>query len=236
MPWQVFNRYAARYDAWFREEPGQILFQAEVEAVMLLFKKLRPPTLEVGVGSGAFAAALGITVGVDPAPGVLQIARASGVPVIRAMGESLPFSDRLFGGVLLIVTLCFAEKPATLLPEAARVLRPDGSILVGDIIKDSPWGRFYAEKKAAGHPFYRHAIFYTVAELLDLFEKAGLEATGFSSTLTQPPSQRPRPERAFEGIVPNASFVCLLGSPAGGAGRAIPGQGGKQKRAARPAC
>lgn len=207
---EIFDRDAARYDAWFDSADGRLLFESELAAVRLLWRAEFRPALEVGVGTGRFAAALGVEQGVDPAPGALRLAAGRGVRVTEAGGEALPFPDGVFGGVLMIVTLCFARDPAALFREAARVLRADGRLLVGEIPADSPWGLDYLRKKAAGHPFYRHAWFHTTAEVRCMIADAGLEVEGVSSTLGQPPGGPARREVPQLGIASDAGFVCLL--------------------------
>ena len=129
----IFDREAARYDAWFDSPDGRVLFRTEVDAVRRLLVGLPAPWLEVGVGTGRFAGALGVPFGVDPACSALHLARRRGIRVALARGEALPFPDRRFGAVLLIVTLCFAE-PHGLLAEARRVLDPAGRLIVADIL------------------------------------------------------------------------------------------------------
>jgi len=206
---EVFDREAARYDAWFDSPGGRALFPSEVEAVNLLLKDLPGPVLEVGVGTGRFAEALGVPYGVDPALGALRIARKRGIHVAQARGEALPFPDRIFGGVLLIVTLCFAS-PRPLLQEAKRVLTPDGAVVIADILRESPWGRWYSEKKAAGHPFYRYATFYTLEDLEGSLADAGLVVAGAASAITQAPGGALAAEPAYQGLEEGASFICLL--------------------------
>jgi hypothetical protein len=109
--------------------------------------------------------------------------------------------------VLLIVTLCFAS-PLSLLEEAKRVLAPEGELIVVDILRNSPWGRWYLDKKAAGHLFYRHATFYSLEELQGLLVRAGFALAGAASTLAQPPEASLAGEPAYDGIRPGASFVC----------------------------
>ena len=205
---RLFDREAVRYDAWFESPRGQVLFRAEVEAIRRLVSGLPGPWLEVGVGTGRFAQALGVPYGVDPASGVLQLARRRGVHVVQGRGEALPFLDEVVGSVLLIDTLCFAD-PLPLLGEAKRVLAPGGGLIVADILRDTPWGRWYLDKKAAGHPFYRHATFYSLEELQGFLVRAGLAFAGASSTLTRPPGGPPTAESASDGITPGASFVCV---------------------------
>ncbi len=71
MPWEPFDRYAARYDRWFEEEPGRSIFPSELAAIELVLNETPAPRLEVGVGTGRFAAALGVTLGLDPSGEVL---------------------------------------------------------------------------------------------------------------------------------------------------------------------
>jgi hypothetical protein len=60
-----FDAYTADYDAWFDEHND--VYQAELAAVRSLL-----PTcgkgIEIGIGTGRFAASLGIAVGVEPSP------------------------------------------------------------------------------------------------------------------------------------------------------------------------
>ncbi len=128
----------------------------------------------------------------------------------RLGGRSLPFPDRIFGGVLMIMTLCFSS-PLPLLQEARRVLRPDGVLVIADILRDSAWGRWYLEKKLAGHPFYRHATFYTNQELQGFLTEVGFVLAEVASAVTQVPGDPLYAEPAYKGLEPKASFVCLLG-------------------------
>ncbi|MBM3234878.1 class I SAM-dependent methyltransferase [Candidatus Poribacteria bacterium] len=218
---ELFDQYASKYDDWFRSEQGRALFPAELQAIQLLLNQLIPRhqqasflSLEIGVGTGAFAEALEILFGIDPAFGALELAKKRGVKVAQARGETLPFRQGTFSCVLLITTLCFLENPIKVLKEAARVLKPDGGLIVSDIEPNSLWGQFYLEKKRAGHLFYRHARFYSKNEIESMLQQVSLEVVGYSSAITQPPNETPTAEGAFEGIVPNASFVCLLSKKA----------------------
>ena len=131
-----------------RDRPfGKSAFKLEKASIKSLCKGLKPPLLEVGVGTGRFAQALGIEYGVDISSEVLKFAKKREVTVVKGAGEELPFKDKVFGGVFLIVTLCFVDAPLKVLKESARVLRDDGSIILGLILKESPWARFYEEKQ-----------------------------------------------------------------------------------------
>jgi SAM-dependent methyltransferase len=141
------------------------------------------PSLEVGVGTGRVATALGIDLGVDPAVGALARARLRGVRAVAARGEALPFADGTFGLVVLSATLCFARDPAALLRDARRVLRDAGRVVVGVVAKESPWGRRYEQWGHAGHHFYSLAHLYTIDEVRTLLAGADLTNDQTRATL-----------------------------------------------------
>jgi len=91
---------------------GAAVFPAEVACLRPLLDGLHRPWAEIGVGSGRFAAAPGVDVGLDPASAPLLLARSRGIRVIHGVGERLPFRSGAFGAVLIVVTACFADDPA----------------------------------------------------------------------------------------------------------------------------
>lgn len=58
------------------------------------------PSLEIGVGTGRFAEALGIEYGVDVSGRVLELAKRRGITVVEGSGENLPFRDESFAPYL----------------------------------------------------------------------------------------------------------------------------------------
>ncbi len=204
---ELFERHAARYDAWYDGPAGAAVFSSEVACLRPLLAGLAGPWAEIGVGGGRFAAALGAEVGLDPAAAPLALARARGIHVIRGVGERLPFRPGVFGAVLVVVTVCFAADPAALLAEARRVIRDDGAVVLGEVFAESAWGRFYQRKGAAGHPFYSAARFLTRQQALAMVTAAGLQVQAARSTLCQPPTGSPRPEPARDGEAAAAGFV-----------------------------
>jgi ubiquinone/menaquinone biosynthesis C-methylase UbiE len=137
------------------------------------------------------------------------MAEKRGVKTVLGYGENLPFEDETYGCVLIMVTLCFVENPLAVLREAKRVVRKDGSIILGLVPKDSPWGAFYEEKKRAGHPFYRNARFYTFKEIENMLHAAGLKIARIRSTLLQRPGDSRRIEEPVEGNISGAGFLCM---------------------------
>ena len=209
---EAFDLYAEDYDKWFDTPEGKVLFGMEVEAVRVLIENevLNRPFLEIGVGTGRFAKELGIDAGIDPSLQSLEIAKRRGIKVEKAEGERLPFKDESFGTVFILFTLCFVENPEMVLFETKRVLKIDGSLIVGIINRESPWGQLYLKKKLEGHPIYRYATFYGVYDIVKMIDKAGMTVEAYSSTLCQPPSETPLKENAHKGFVENAGFVCML--------------------------
>ncbi len=202
-----FDQLAARYDAWFEGNEGRLIFQIELAAIRAAAQAAPQPWLEVGVGSGRFAAALGINVGIDPSEKLLEIARRRGVHATRAYGEHLPFEDNAFGTVFLIVTICFVDDPLPVLQECHRVLHRDGKLIIGLVPQESVWGKKYTAEGEHGHPFYSHAHFYTVSQVESMLDKAGFTLEGCFSTLFQPPDRVVQPEFPRPGCIGAAGFV-----------------------------
>ncbi|MBI5639667.1 MAG: class I SAM-dependent methyltransferase [Nitrospirae bacterium] len=173
-------------------------------------KDLIPPFLEVGVGTGRFAKALGIRYGVDPSETMIEISGQRGITVEKAFGEDLPFRDNIFGGVFILFTLCFVARPDAVVSEAARVLKSGGGVIIGIINRESPWGQCYLQKKMQNHPIYKYANFYSIDEVEKMIRMTGMRIEGYSSTLFQTPSDSPIQEAAHNRLIAEAGFLCLL--------------------------
>ena len=205
----AFDSLAWVYDAWFEQE-GRVIFDLEVEALKQVLPLLREPWIEIGIGSGRFAQALGIDIGLDPSSELLKIARNRGVSVLLGQGEGTPFKDGSFGAIFLIVTLCFVDSPARILAEAARLLKEEGKVVLGLVLKESPWGQLYEIQKDAGHHFYRYATFYTCAEVEMFLIQTGFCIEKVVSTLFQPPGKVSNVELPRKGFSADAGFTVIL--------------------------
>jgi demethylmenaquinone methyltransferase/2-methoxy-6-polyprenyl-1,4-benzoquinol methylase len=119
--------------------------------------------LDVATGTGAVAAELikqkhCAVVGVDQSPEMLSVARQrlSGVQLVEASAEQLPFEDASFDGLTFTYLLRYVDDPGATLRELARVVRPGGSIAALEFaVPRGPW-----------HPLWR------------LYVKVGLPAAG----------------------------------------------------------
>ena len=205
----IFDVLTEKYDAWYDSEDGRPLYEGELLCLNPLIKNCMQLILEIGVGTGRFAMHFPDVIGVDPSSNALKIADKRGVKTVQAFGEDLPFRDNTFGCILIIVTLCFVQKPLDVLKEAKRVLKKDGSIIIGLVPKDSPWGEFYEKKKKLAHPFYEKAIFYSLSDLKKLLENTDMKITRIRSTLLQRPDEPRRIEEPVEGYSEIAGFLCI---------------------------
>lgn len=204
-----FSHLALEYDAWFGGE-GKLIFAIEVKALQEVLPLLPKPWLEVGVGSGRFAQALGIEAGVDPSVKLLGIARGRGVKAFLGRGEQAPFADGAFGTVFLVVTLCFAEAPLEVLREACRILQPEGKVVLGLILRESPWGRLFESKKKQGHRFYKWATFHRYDGVVELLGQVGFTVEKVIATLFQEPGKVEHMELPREGFFPDAGFTVIM--------------------------
>lgn len=204
-----FDDLALDYDTWFDEE-GKLIFAIEVPAFHEVLPSLPKPWLEVGVGSGRFAQALGIETGIDPSIKLLKMARRRGITTFLGRGEQELFDKGAFGTVFLIVTLCFLNLPLDVLKEAYRIMIPGGKIVLGLVLKESPWGKFYQRKKEQGHRFYKYATFYRYDEVTKLLEQAGFSIEQVISTLFQRPDKVKRMELPQRGYSSSAGFTVIV--------------------------
>ena len=204
-----FDSLAWAYDSWFEEE-GRLIFASEVEALRQALPLLPRPWIEVGVGSGRFAQALGIDIGLDPSSRLLKIARNRGARVLLGRGEEAPFKDGSFGAIFFIATLCFIDSPNRILTEAARLLKSQGKVVLGLVLKESPWGQLYQREKETGHRFYRHATFYSYAEVEMLLMQTGFSIEKVASTLFQNPGKVNHIELPRQGFSADAGFAVIL--------------------------
>ncbi len=207
---RVFDDYADKYDLWYETPFGRSAFKLECECLKRLIPEFSRG-LEIGVGTGRFAQALGVKFGVDTSMNMLKKAKERGVLAVLGKAEKLPFKEETFDLVLIVVTLCFVREPVEVLKESKRVLKKGGTLLLGLIPKESRWAEFYKKKAERGHPIYREARFYSLKELNDMLRTAGMKVKKILSTLIEEPQdERPIKSKEFrEDFTPKAGFVCI---------------------------
>ena len=176
-----FNEHVAEYEEWFSKYP--FVFQSEVEAIRnLLPTGTNLKGIEIALGTGRFAKALGIKEGIEPSPKMRALALKRGIEVLSAEAEHLPYEDMKFDYVLMAFCISYFEDLPTVFSEARRVLKEDGVLIVGFIDKESIIGQFYEERKPHSI-FYKEAKFYTAKQIASELKKVKFKNFEFSQTL-----------------------------------------------------
>src|SRR6266702_1965056 len=137
---------------YFRENAAQwhrirslYIDEREVEAALSEIVASREPhdLLDIGTGTGRMIEILGPRVvhalGIDQSREMLAVARVNleraglGNSIVR-LGDmyQLPLADASFDAVVIHQVLHYADRPAAAIAEAARVLRPNGILIVVD--------------------------------------------------------------------------------------------------------
>jgi len=178
----AFEANADRYDRWFVRH--DVAYISELMAIRHVLPQ-HGLGIEIGVGTGRFAAALGIPIGVDPCFPMLDKARGRDLNVVAGTAEALPFADHAFDYGLIVTTICFVDDAEVTLKETHRILKPHGHIVVGFIDRDSSLGQAYVGRRS-GSVFYRDATFYSVGDVESLLTRVGFHNQVWVQTLLEP--------------------------------------------------
>ena len=174
MSQDVFEEYAEDYDRWFDEHRNEYLQELSRIREVLLAPDSR--SIEVGVGSGRFAAPLGIRLGIEPSRALGRMARQRGIEVIRGRVEALPLMDGSCSSVLLVTVICFLEDPIPAFRELHRILVPGGPLTLAFIERMGPIHQRYLQEGGKGR-FLSLANFYLQEEVCALLEETGFTVT-----------------------------------------------------------
>jgi hypothetical protein len=91
----------------------------------------------------------------------------------------------------------------------SRVLARNERLILGLILKESPWARFYMKKGEAGNVFYKNATFYSFNELKVMIRKSGLTIIKVCSRIFQKPTEKPLRFEAPGREYGKAGFVAV---------------------------
>ena len=208
-PFEIHHR---RYDDWFVHHAAA--YQSELLAVRALLP-WRGLGLAIGVGTGRFAAPLGVQMGVDPARDVLDYATNRGISTVQAAAEALPFADSSFDYALSVTTICFVDDARAMLSEAYRVLKPGGGLVIGFIDRTSDLGQHYLAHQAE-NVFYREATFYSALEVEKLLRDTGFTEPVWVQTLSKTLDETDEIEPLRVGYGQGAFVVIKAKSPLAG--------------------
>ncbi|HEY9157857.1 class I SAM-dependent methyltransferase [Candidatus Binatus sp.] len=186
------------YETWRATSLGRITEDLEQQLIMRMAGPLKGRRiLDVGCGDGALTlacwrrgASLVMGCDIDHRMIVSATAQASrhkaeiGYTVGRT--ECLPFRDRSFDLVTAIALLAFVPEAQSAVGEMARVLRPGGHLVIGDLGKWSLWAASRRIRGWMGSETWREARFRTASELRELAENARLYAQPASGAIYYP--------------------------------------------------
>lgn len=170
---QFASTYRARYEA--NDYRG-------VEEAMWRVLSSHREILEVGCGTGhwldRFAGPERRIFGVDPSMGMLRLADSlRGRRLVRATGERLPFASGRFDLVFAINALHHFDDVAAFVGEAARVLRPGGSIATVGLDPSVGLDRWYIYDYFSGTRHRDRQRYLSTERIRKLFDAGGFTAT-----------------------------------------------------------
>lgn len=204
-----FEAHHSRYDEWFVRHAAA--YQSELLAVRALLP-WRGLGLAIGVGTGRFAAPLGVQVGIDPAHAVLDYAANRGISPVQGVAEALPFSNNSFDYALSVTAICFVDDATAMLREANRVLKPGGELVIGFIDRTSDLGQHYLAHQAE-NVFYREATFFSVDEVEQLLRDTGFTKLVWVQTLSKTLDETREIEPLSDGYGQGAFVVVKANRP-----------------------
>jgi SAM-dependent methyltransferase len=127
LPLTLQNTYRARYRAM---RPGWQSSGDQLEALVRSYLTPDSRVLDLGCGRGGvvelFWRDVKLAAGLDPDQPSLAEYRAPGMPILRGVGERLPFAGEVFDLVVCLWVLEHLNAPQTVFHEVRRVLRPGG--------------------------------------------------------------------------------------------------------------
>jgi ubiquinone biosynthesis O-methyltransferase len=173
------------YAQWRASELGAITERLERQLVLELAGDVDGRSiLDIGCGDGEFAFALerrgAIVEGIDASADMIATASAraqdenADVSFQVAIAQRLPFPDGQFDIVTAITILCFVDDADPVFQEIARVLRPGGRLIIGELGKWSTWAAGRRIRAWLGSRLWRLGRFRTASELRHLAEGVGL--------------------------------------------------------------
>ncbi len=187
------------YSVWRTSSLGEITDALEHRRILGLTGALHGVSaLDVGCGDGTLAmlfAQRGAAriAGCDTDQRMLATAQAHAardgtrVAFVAARSQSLPFIDGSFDVVTCITVLSFVRDADVAIREMARVLRPGGRLVIGDLGKWSVWAARRRIRGWLGAKLWRAARFRTAKELSAMIRQSGVSVDSVHGVIFFPP-------------------------------------------------
>lgn len=187
-----------RYRAWRASVLGRVTEAIEHRLLgALLGDVTGRAVLDAGCGDGTFAlelarrgaAVAGVDADGDMIAQARETARATGFLVRFEAGriEALPFPDASFDAVVAVTVLCLIADPARAMAEMARVLKPGGILVVGELGRFSLWAAWRRLRGLFGAETWRRSHFFASGDLRALAAGAGLRIETIAGAVYYPP-------------------------------------------------
>jgi ubiquinone/menaquinone biosynthesis C-methylase UbiE len=152
--------------------------------------------LDIGCGDGLLAAELAAAgarvTGIDPDAAMLDAAAQrtarQDIRFVQGRIEALPFPDASFDLVTAVTVLCFVRDEATAWREMARVLRPGGRLVIGELGRWSLWALRRRIRGWLGSRLWRSAAFHSAAQLRRAAAAGGLVIDDVRGAVFHPPN------------------------------------------------
>jgi ubiquinone biosynthesis O-methyltransferase len=173
------------YSRWRASEIGAITERLERRLILDLVGDVGGrAVLDIGCGDGELAVSLAgsgaAVTGIDASAAMIDAAQkraarhGAHVPFRVATADALPFAAEQFDIVTAVTILCFVEDAAPVFREIARVLKPGGRLVIGELGKWSTWAAARRVRAWLGSRLWRRGYFRTAGELRALAAQAGL--------------------------------------------------------------
>lgn len=186
------------YARWRASRLGQITDALEQQLLFELLGSVTSKTLlDVGCGDGELALELArcgaIVTGLDANPAMIAAARrrtkieTTRLRFIEGQAETLPFDRAAFDCVVAVTVLCFARDAERAVAEMARVLKPGGRLVIGELGRWNWWAAHRRIRGWFGNTTWQAAMFRTTKDLCGLAQAAGLNVVEIRGAVHHPP-------------------------------------------------
>lgn len=189
---------AEAYRRWRASRLGRITDKIERDLILeLCGNPAGLQVLDVGCGDGDLAVALfrrGANVtGLDADPRMLAAAERrlrdehASATLVEGDIHALPFADSSFDVVTAVAVLCLVPDAQSAVRAMARVLKPGGRLVLGELGRCSVWAAVRRVRGWLGSPTWNAARFWSASELRRLTEGSGLSVAEVRGAVFYPP-------------------------------------------------